>query len=637
MNANFPNIAIRRLSLVLLVSLLLGLLAPLTQAQTAAPTPTPTPGTAPQLTIQAATINVRGGPGTAYPIIGSAKKGQQFTISGRDAARQWWRIDFKGKPGWVSTALVKAGAGADKVQPVANIPPPPKRAAPEKTPAVTPLPAGPPLPPYQESVTLGEGTSYPVRAAAVSGWGYQFVDQSKDYDLLVNRDIFGVFLNELWPDLLKLHPKGLQITFRDPDPGVNYPQRYQWSGGFGDGESAYVVAHRCVGETVDPNGTIWQNELVTCGITLVAPGPGLTDITIVALVLGYGKTYQGNFNPVFSQAPFIHLGQATREVETGQWRWADPFLQVVSFKPVPAAPVAAAPAAPKGPLPPPAGHIAFTRGRDPNAPIPAGYNDIAVVDVKTSEVRVVAQNGRQPDMRNDGRIVYNGEGGGRDDLQAVALDGRDLGPVSVHPEDSAPHWSDGASLVFHSALADGLDRIFVQWDGNHRGEPQYLEVDNGANLRPFTGRYPVWVGDRVAYSGCDEWARRSICGLRIVSIGGLMSSKSSRNISLLTQNPEDRPTDAYGETILLVSPKSGNWDVYTILASGGKPRNLTNSPSQDLGGTFSPDGNYIAFMSDRGGWGIWIMEADSANPRLLVAVPEGFGKLWDQERLSWGP
>ena len=68
---------------------------------------------------------------------------------------------------------------------------------------------------------------------------------------------------------------------------------------------------------------------------------------------------------------------------------------------------------PKGPLPPPSGRIAFTRGRDYNAPIPAGYNDIAVVDVKTGEVRVVAQYGRQPDMRSDGRIVFNGEGGGR--------------------------------------------------------------------------------------------------------------------------------------------------------------------------------------------------------------------------------
>ena len=117
-----------------------------------------------------------------------------------------------------------------------------------------------------------------------------------------------------------------------------------------------------------------------------------------------------------------------------------------------------------------------------------------------------------------------------------------------------------------------------------------------------------------------------------------MKSKSPFVIKSLTTNPSDQPTDAFGQTILFASPKSGNWDVYTIQASGGKAQNLTNSPSQDLGASFSPDGNYIAFMSDRGGgWGIWIMEADGANARELLPVQQGFGNLWNQERVSWGP
>jgi Tol biopolymer transport system component len=293
-------------------------------------------------------------------------------------------------------------------------------------------------------------------------------------------------------------------------------------------------------------------------------------------------------------------------------------------------------AAPKGPLPPPAGHIVFTRTRDNNGPTPAGISDIAILDVKTGEVRVVAQNGRQPDMRSDGRIVFNGEGGGRDDLQCVNPDGSRLEPVSVHPEDSAPDWSSGNSIAFHSSFA-GPDRIFVQWNGDQRGEPQFLEVDNGANLRPFTGRYPVWVGGRIAYTGCDEWARRSICGIRIVDVDRLLRLKSSSAVVLITKNPEDRATDVSGNTILFSSPKSGNWDIYTVPADGGKTRALTTEPSQDLGGSYSPDGNYIAFMTNRGGWSIWIMEADGANPRQLMTVPEGFGKLWDQDRLSWGP
>ena len=86
------------------------------------------------------------------------------------------------------------------------------------------------------------------------------------------------------------------------------------------------------------------------------------------------------------------------------------------------------------------------------------------MDVKTGEVRVVAQFGRQPDMRNDGRIVFNGEGGGHEDLHTVEPDGSNLTQIGAHPEDSYPSWSDGAAVAFHSQLAGPQDRIFVQWN-----------------------------------------------------------------------------------------------------------------------------------------------------------------------------
>ncbi len=607
---------------------------------------------APQVTVRFVVAPVRSGPGAIHPIIGRATLGQRYTVTGRDAVSQWWQVDFGGKPGWIYAHLVDADAAAASVKVTTVVAAPAAAKTPAATPAAAKAPAaaptaaktttlaGQPLPSYQESVTLGDGTTYPLRGHTIAGWGYELVDESQDFDVLLNRDIFGVFLNRLSPDLLKTHPKGVRVTFRDAEPGIDYPARYRHSGGFGDGESAYVVVHPCA-TTHEEHNKIWPNEQVSCDVTLVAPGPGLTDITVAATALGFARSMRGDngYTPVYSEEPFGLLGRATREAESGQWRWIDPFLQVVSLKPVAAAaPPAAAPAA-KGPLPPATGHIAFTRTRDLNGPTPAGLSDIAVVDVRTGEVRVVAQNGRQPDMRNDGRIVFNGEGGGRDDLQVVQPDGGNLAAISMHPEDSAPAWSGGNSLAFHSTLAGGTDRIFVQWNGDQRAEPQYLEIDNGANLGPFTGRYPVWVGGRIAYSGCNSWATGSACGIYIVDVDALMRTKQAAKsgMLLLTQQPQDRPTDVLGDTILFSSLKTGDWDVFTVPATGGKARNLTNSLSLDLGGAYSPDGNYIAFMSNRDGWGIWVMEADGANPRLLVAVPEGFGKLWDQDRLSWGP
>jgi Tol biopolymer transport system component len=106
----------------------------------------------------------------------------------------------------------------------------------------------------------------------------------------------------------------------------------------------------------------------------------------------------------------------------------------------------------------------------------------------------------------------------------------------------------------------------------------------------------------------------------------------------LTERVDDISSDSWGDQALYNSQLTGNWDVYAISVNGGAPRNLTSSPSQDVGGTFSPDGQYVAFISNRdGSWAIWVMAAGGGQLRKLAAVPEGFGSDWANERLAWGP
>jgi hypothetical protein len=588
--------------------------APSTPQPTGAPPTTVT--AAPELVVPAAAVNVRGGPGTTYPVIGKAAKGQKYSITGKDAAGKWWQIDFGGRAGWISAGLVQASADASSVKTVAAVPGSGK-------PAVTPspVPAGPVLPAYQEVVVLSEDTKYPVRAGSVRGWGYELVDKSKNFDLLINRDIFGAVINQIWPDLLRQHPKGLRITFKDADPAVKY------AGGFGDAEGGNIAPGACEDTHRDQNNTVWPNDVVDCVITLLSPGPGLSDIAIAAAFLGYGKALSPDFSPVFDQGPYTQLGKAVRDVETGQWRWQDPFLQLASLAPPPTpAPVGAK--VTRTPPPPMKGRIAFTQAR-------GGTTDIAVVDAASGSVKVVAENGRQPEMRFDGRIVFNGLVGGQEDLYTVGPDGAGLKQIGVHPEDSYPAWSpDGKSVAFHSSMAEGVDRLFIQWDASRQEEPEHWRVDNGIGLKALRGRYPTWAGNQIAFSGCDAWSRGGDCGLWIMDAGAQKGAGAVH----LTKVLEDRSSDALGGTLLFASAAGGNWDVFAIPTTGGKARNLTSSPSQELGATFSPDGNYIAFMSDRGGaWGIWIMESDGANPRLLVKAPQGFGQDWSAERLSWGP
>lgn len=108
----------------------------------AAPTDTPVPAEA-SVTVNSA-MNVRGGPGTNYNVIGSANAGQRFTVTGKNPAGDWWQINFNGQAGWVFAQLV-TGENTGGVQVAANIPaPPPPTATPVPAPTNTPVPAGPP-------------------------------------------------------------------------------------------------------------------------------------------------------------------------------------------------------------------------------------------------------------------------------------------------------------------------------------------------------------------------------------------------------------------------------------------------------------------------------------------------------------
>lgn len=108
----------------------------------APPTPTPTP-TVPGA-IPSRNMNVRQGPGTVYPVIGAARAGQVYEITGKNPRGDWWQIDYNGRAGWLYAPLTETQGNVTQVQIAAHIPP-----LPTPTPTPVPTPTVPPPPQYE--------------------------------------------------------------------------------------------------------------------------------------------------------------------------------------------------------------------------------------------------------------------------------------------------------------------------------------------------------------------------------------------------------------------------------------------------------------------------------------------------------
>jgi Tol biopolymer transport system component len=94
----------------------------------------------------------------------------------------------------------------------------------------------------------------------------------------------------------------------------------------------------------------------------------------------------------------------------------------------------------------------------------------------------------------------------------------------------------------------------------------------------------------------------------VILVGGLLVTPAfgigERLLSLIQGKPTPLDVQAPawsrdGRTIVFVSWRDGNGEVYAMSADGSGPRNLTKNPAKDVRPAWSPDGRSIAFVRSR--------------------------------------
>jgi uncharacterized protein YraI len=111
-------------------------------APTAEPTATPTAGPS---AMTAKVVNLRSGPGTNYPLVGSTNAGETYAIQDRNSDGSWFEICcIAGKSAWVAASVVTTVGDMASVQLAQLIPTPPPSPTPAPVPTAAPKPTSAP-------------------------------------------------------------------------------------------------------------------------------------------------------------------------------------------------------------------------------------------------------------------------------------------------------------------------------------------------------------------------------------------------------------------------------------------------------------------------------------------------------------
>jgi Tol biopolymer transport system component len=299
----------------------------------------------------------------------------------------------------------------------------------------------------------------------------------------------------------------------------------------------------------------------------------------------------------------------------------------------------------------PTSTIAFASDRD-------GNSEIYVMNGDGSQQVNITNNeaaDQDPWWSPDGaRLAFSSLRSGSPGLFIMNADGSDVKQLTEGPaEEGSPRWSpDGKRIVFYSFREQSKGLMWIMNADGSDAQPVLEEYTPAGPEQACAGGFPgSWFpnGQRILYRGSEG----GIHSLQICSV-----APDGSDIKVI--HSEDMVKSYYpslspdGSKIAFTSDRDGHAEIYVMNADGGHLRRLTNTPydptrAEDGAGsntcgdkldngndtvtddsdpdcfalneypTWSPDGQWIAFHSDRDGdFEIYIVRPDGSDLRQLT-------------------
>ena len=245
------------------------------------------------------------------------------------------------------------------------------------------------------------------------------------------------------------------------------------------------------------------------------------------------------------------------------------------------------------------------------------------------------------------QIAFVSDRDRNDEIYVMDDDGKNQRNLTNHPDsDYSPSWSpDGTRIVFMS----DRDGPVPKGGGLPTFEIYVMDADGGNQQRltnhPRHDGNPAWSpdGKRIAFTSDRDGHVHAIHGWPTSEI--YVMDANGGNQQGLTNNLNDDRQPAWspdGKRIVFSAERDGhfiadfvNFEIYLMDANGGNQQRLTENRKNDWFPSWSPDGERIAFSSDRKGdfvnFEIYLMDADGGNQQRLTE------NRVDDESPSWSP